>query len=361
VAKKRTRKTPKPKVRLGRRTLDARPDTVDFRDRMFVPTLIEVPTTRPLAEYRRAGVPILDQGTEGACTGFGLATVIHYLLRTRRRVPDRHEVSPRMLYNMARRYDEWPGENYSGSSARGAMKGWHKHGVCSSLHWRYIEFEQKQDRKLFAGRYEDALRRPLGAYFRVNHKDIIAMHAAMSEVGILYATAQVHAGWDDVGGDGIIKWTEETDIEGGHAFAIVAYDERGFWIQNSWADDWGKDGFARITYDHPGNAHDDAQVMYRPRHTAWVRAAWARGPWRMETSAAYTGKRYPNPGPVNALPGFWSLAGSAAREWRVGPAAVTTAVRADRLRDEKDALIFGYPEPGRRIRVDVSVRRAENP
>lgn len=246
----RARKRPAARrVTLSKRTLDARPDTVDFRDHMFVPTLIEVPTTRPLAEYRRARVPILDQGTEGACTGFGLAAVIQYLLRTRKAVPDRRDVSPRMLYDMARRYDEWPGERYSGSSARGAMKGWHKHGVCSSDHWRYHDFDKKQDNALYAARYQDALRRPLGAYFRVNHKDIIAMHAAMSEVGILYATAQVHAGWGDVGADGVIDWTEDTEIQGGHAFAIVAYDERGLWIQNSWADDWGKDGFAQISYD----------------------------------------------------------------------------------------------------------------
>ena len=40
---------------------------------MFEPTLIEVQTERPLDEYRKAKVPILDQGTEGACTGFGLS------------------------------------------------------------------------------------------------------------------------------------------------------------------------------------------------------------------------------------------------------------------------------------------------
>ena len=119
------------------RVLDARPDTLDFRDRMFEPTLIEVQTEWPLDEYRKMKVPILDQGTEGACTGFGLATVVHYLLRTRNYIPDPDEVSPRMLYDMARRYDEWPGERYSGSSARGAMKGWHKHGVCSRPHWVY--------------------------------------------------------------------------------------------------------------------------------------------------------------------------------------------------------------------------------
>jgi hypothetical protein len=229
--------------------IDARPDTLDFRDRMFEPTLVEVQTERPLDAYRKMGVPILDQGTEGACTGFGLATVVHYLLRTRDVIRDDIEVSPRMLYDMARRYDEWPGEKYSGSSARGAMKGWHKHGVCSRPHWVYDRKLEKQDNKLFTSRFDDALRRPLGAYFRVNHKDLVAMHAAMSEVGILYATAQVHEGWQNVGTDGSIHWEPGTTIIGGHAFAIVAYDQRGFWIQNSWADDWGMDGYAQISYD----------------------------------------------------------------------------------------------------------------
>jgi hypothetical protein len=231
------------------RVLDARPDTLDFRDRMFEPTLIEVQTERSLDQYRDVRVPILDQGTEGACTGFGLATVVHYLLRTRNVIRDEDEVSPRMLYSMAQRYDEWPGEKYSGSSARGAMKGWHKHGVCSRRNWVYDVALEEQDEKLFDKRFEEALRRPLGAYFRVNHKDLVAMHAAMTEVGILYATAQVHEGWQIVGRDGVINWAPDAKIVGGHAFAIVAYDHRGFWIQNSWADDWGKDGFAQISYD----------------------------------------------------------------------------------------------------------------
>src|SRR3546814_10107777 len=36
---------------------------------------------------------------------------------------------------------------------------------------------------------------------------------------------------------------------GYHAFAIVAYDGDGFWLQNSWGDAWGRKGFARISYD----------------------------------------------------------------------------------------------------------------
>src|SRR6476619_489041 len=221
------------------RTLDARPDTLDFRDRMFEATLIEVPTERPLANYLKAGVPILNQGNEGACTGFGLATVVHYLLRTRKVVPDRGEVSPWMLYEMARRYDEWPGERYEGSSARGAMKGWYKRGICSKTHWT----KEDRDADRYRVRFAEALRRPLGAYLRVNHKDVIAMHSAITEVGILYATASVHEGWDNVGGDGLIDFDAKTiALTGGHAFAIVAYDRDGFWIQNSWGPKWGHKG-----------------------------------------------------------------------------------------------------------------------
>lgn len=220
------------------RTLNARPDTLDFRDHMFVPTLVEVPTEIPLEKYLEAKVPVLDQGREGACTGFALATVAHYLLRTREVVPDEDEVSPQMLYELARRYDEWPGEDYSGSSARGAMKAWHQHGVCSRDLW-----------PTGAERWKDAVRRPLGAYFRVNHRDLVAMHSAIAEARVLYATATVHSGWSAVGKDGAIPYTGGERFLGGHAFAIVGYDENGFWFQNSWGEDWGAKGFGQISYD----------------------------------------------------------------------------------------------------------------
>ena len=231
---------------------DARPDTLDFRDRMFEPTLIEVPTRIDLAEYRQYRVPVLNQGIEGACTGFGLSTVANYLLRKRKVVPDPTPVSPRMLYEMARRYDEWPGENYNGSSARGAMKGWHKHGVCSNAFWPYSVADPqpgKLDQVMNHQRVMDAATRPLGAYYRVNHKDLVAMHSALAEVGILFATAWVHEGWGRPGLDGHVPYEKNYRVKGGHAFAIVAYDERGFWLQNSWGEQWGEGGFAHIDYD----------------------------------------------------------------------------------------------------------------
>jgi Papain family cysteine protease len=224
---------------------NVRPDYVDFRDLMYIPTLYEVPSQIDVEDYKKLKVPILDQGNEGACTGFGLATVVHYLLLSRKRVSDPTEISPRMLYEMARRYDEWPGEDYAGSSARGAIKGWHKHGVCTKALWPYTP--TSRDLALTDERSKEALLRPLGAYFRVNHQDLVAMHSAISEVGILYATGTVHAGWTKIPSDGVILLNK--DKLGGHAFAIVGYDTHGFWIQNSWGNTWGKGGFACITYD----------------------------------------------------------------------------------------------------------------
>ncbi|MEO7241368.1 MAG: glycoside hydrolase family 19 protein, partial [Variovorax sp.] len=228
------------------RVLDTRRDTLDFRDLMYTPTLIEVPTHVPLGEYLDYNVPILDQGQEGACTGFGLATVANYLLLRRRVLPDNVPVSPRMFYEMARRYDEWPGEDYSGSSARGAMKGWHKHGIAAEAEWPY-EVRGGAPAGLTEARTSNARQRPLGAYYRVNHTDLVAMHSAIAEVGALYATSAVHKGWNNVGADGVIE--QSSEIIGGHAFAIVAFDDQGFWLQNSWGPSWGRGGFGRIGYD----------------------------------------------------------------------------------------------------------------
>lgn len=229
-----------------RRLFDARPDTADFRDRMFEPTLVDVPTVAPLERFIEQGVPVLDQGSDGACTAYGLATVAHALLRRRRPDPDTTRVSTRMFYDMARRYDEWEGEGYSGSSCRGAMKAWHRHGVCAEALWPHgpgLAPEPYTDE-----RARDALRHPLGAYARVNHRDLVAMHAAFAETGVLYASSAVHEGWTAPAGTGRIRWGRQ-EVLGWHAYAIVGYDRSGFWLQNSWGTGWGRGGYGHVGYD----------------------------------------------------------------------------------------------------------------
>ena len=113
----------KPK-RLDGFLLNGLPDEQDLRDYAYEPALVQL---RGRIEPPR-GQTVLDQGREGACTGFALAAVINRLLAER---SERRTVSSRMLYEMARKFDRWEGESYSGSSCRGAIRGWHNMGVCS--------------------------------------------------------------------------------------------------------------------------------------------------------------------------------------------------------------------------------------
>ena len=240
-------------------TLDTLPDGIDLRDWVYHPALLPVPPTL----VNCARVPqILDQGQEGACTGFALAAVANYLLHSQGQ-PRR--VSPHMLYAMARRYDEWPGEWYEGSSARGAMKGWLRHGVAQPALW-------DSAREMTPEVVDDAMNCPGGAYYRVNHRQVRDMHSALAEVGILYATLMVHEGWSKPGPDKVtIAYqergkprtltlpviTRQGRADAGHAVAIVGYAAAGFIIQNSWGPSWGAGGFALLPYeDYLLNATD---------------------------------------------------------------------------------------------------------
>lgn len=251
-------------------TLDARPDRLDLRDRLFTPRLQSLPPSWPadkdisaeLSGYLRKDM-VLYQGNEGACTGFGLAAVVNFLLWRRDRASIK--TSPRQLYHLAKLYDEWPGEDYTGSSCRGALKGWHKHGVCADELWRYTV---KRDGSVPAFEAPDehwaidALSRPLGVYYRVEKDDVTAMMAALYEAGALYVSANVHQGWALMRPQGkkqplaefqstaqlpVIKWPAAS--QGGHAFALIGYTRQGFIVQNSWSTDWGFSGFALLTFE----------------------------------------------------------------------------------------------------------------
>jgi hypothetical protein len=251
------------------RTFDARPDRVDLRDRIYQPKLVSLPHCFPDIDSMLGAIEpyakqfVLDQGTEGACTGFGLAAVVNYLQwrNNSYAVKGLDPVSPRMLYHLARIYDEWPGEDYEGSSCRGAMKGWHRHGACTDALWPYrnakgeVAFVAPK-----SGWDSDAAMRPLGAYYRVDAKSISDMQAALHEVGAVYASANVHNGWFLKRAKTLPLIKMDSKIVGGHAFAITGYNEDGFIVQNSWGPGWGYHGFAVLTYEDWALNGDDAWV-----------------------------------------------------------------------------------------------------
>ncbi len=245
------------KTSYKKRLLDVRQDRLDLRDRVYQPVLKSLSATYPdsryinyiLKCYREENL-ILDQGDNGACSGYALASVINYLLWQQQN--NSEIVSPKMLFNLARIYDEWNGEDYEGSSCRGAMKGWHKHGVCAKSYWEFDQEEPKDGWDI------DSIERPLGAYYRVNKDSISDIQAALCEVGALYVSAAIHDGWWSLNNykDRDIASVErdlpvipyDSFPQGNHAFVIIGYTRQGFIIQNSWGRGWGNCGFAILSY-----------------------------------------------------------------------------------------------------------------
>ena len=247
-----TKKVKKPTVLIR----NVVPDRLDLRDRVYMPPVAVVPGVTCVPKIN---IPVLDQEQTNACTGFALASIVYLLQHNAKRKKLDCCVSPFMLYSMARRYDEFPGDPNvdTGSSLRGAMKGWYKHGACSHRLWTTTEMPTDQPAKSSHDWWLDAVQRPLGAYYRVDTRSVTDMHVALNEIGILYASAVCHSGWEEgfsksshtKGGYWKIPRRKAGPGDGGHAFAIVGYNQDGFILHNSWGTGWGTNGRAVITYE----------------------------------------------------------------------------------------------------------------
>jgi len=215
-------------------------DFPDNRDWIYQPNLQQInPYIDPPAILK-----IRDQGSDGACTGFALASSIDYIKRSSGK--PKFMASSRMLYEMAKHHDEWPKEKYEGSSLRGAIQGWKHCGVCSEESWPYYVSRSKKG-MLTIEKAKEARQNTIGAYYRI--RPILAdFHSAIAEIGVIVVSAKIHDKWDKPI-NGIIEYKDGLEKTGGHAFAIVGYNDRGFWIQNSWGTKWGRNGLSLWLYE----------------------------------------------------------------------------------------------------------------
>jgi hypothetical protein len=274
----------------GRYVLDAHADIPDARDLIFQPGLATLPPEIDPRTKRGewwSKSRVRNQGSDPSCTGHALAAMVDSLLVIDRKTGGTTggTVQPRlsqlrspyasalMLYGNAQLHDEWHGEGYSGSSLRGAIKGFHHNGVCSikvarTILENAVADQPSADRKwrwyTNSDVTDDARNVVLGAYMRVRPQ-LTDMHCAVSESRIVAVTARIHQGWNHPGEDGVIPFDEKAPVSdtgsGYHAFIVIGYTSKGFVIQNSWGRKWGDNGTAIWTYEDWSRNVSDAWTM----------------------------------------------------------------------------------------------------
>ena len=158
----------------------------------------------------------LDQGREGACTGFGAA---HVCAATPRANATVTEALARTIYHEAQHRDEWPGNAYEGSSVNGAMKAARDMGLIHEWWWATTREEI----------------------------DAALSHYGQVEIGVNWYTGMFRPD-----AEGFIHATGS--VEGGHALALagrtmVSSGRVRYTLDQSWGREHGIDGTVFIWED----------------------------------------------------------------------------------------------------------------
>jgi hypothetical protein len=159
---------------------------------------------------------VLDQGREGACVGFSIA---HELRAAPVKVAGIDDAFAQRLYKRAQVLDQWPGEDYSGTSVLAGMKAVQELGHISEYRWCF----GVDDLALAVSRMGPAV---LG----------VAWHESMYRPTVRGGRAWI---------------TRSGPVVGGHAIMCRGFNvkARAFALHNSWGRDWGRDGVAWISWD----------------------------------------------------------------------------------------------------------------
>lgn len=190
--------------------LDALP-SYDERNRNFPVTAV-VEATAPRSYTWALGISNLNQGREGACTGFATA---HDLAARPVAISGVTADLARRLYLRAKQIDEWPGEDYEGSSVLAAVKAAKELGYYGEYRWAFGESDLA-----------------LGVGYKGPAILAVPWFEGMYNTnanGFIRPTGQV-AGWHAILTNGI-RVTGE-----------------GYYIlSNSWGSSWGQMGEAKIS------------------------------------------------------------------------------------------------------------------
>lgn len=185
----------------------------DARDRKY---LISIPRRKSTRTYRY-WYDLLWRGNQGYTPQCVAYSWLHYLADG----PVTHKgqkhplITPATLYKEAKKVDEWPGENYDGTSVRAGAKVLQSRGLIGEYHWA---------------------------------QNLDALIYAVLELGPVVVGSNWYAGMSQPDAQGLMHLTGE--LQGGHAWDIngVNVTKGEFRMKQSWEDLWGIKAHARISF-----------------------------------------------------------------------------------------------------------------
>ena len=207
-------------------------DSRDYRVETIYHTPIEFPSEYNVIDKLN---PIRDQGTQGSCSAMTAAVVKEY--HERKDVGFMDYMSPQFVYNLRRNAPE------EGMTPRDTMQILNRHGIVPEEIYPYNTIEPITPNLLtIAKTYR------IRSYARVH--DIYGAKSSIMANGPLYVGFPVYNERDN-------KFWRQTSPQqgflGGHAVAIVGWNESGFIIRNSWSELWGRNGYSYYPYSDWGH------------------------------------------------------------------------------------------------------------
>jgi hypothetical protein len=188
----------------------------DERDRPYALATLVAQAPEPTRRWRywNANGWWGDQGGAPHCVGYAWA---HWLEDG----PVTHRgpapvADPARLYRMAQCIDEWPGEDYAGTSVRAGAKVLHAEGFIEAYLWAF---------------------------------DAATVIDALLTVGPVVVGTDWYGGMSDPEPDGRLR--PDGPLQGGHAYLLdgVNLDTGRVRVKNSWGRDWGRRGFGWLDLD----------------------------------------------------------------------------------------------------------------
>jgi len=230
------------KILYKNKVLDVPETPIDERDWELKPEMIADSGDVNARAFSRRYLtpPVKNQGRIGSCVGHSGRVVYGDTLDF-----DGKEPSAMWIYKKGKIHDPFPGEDYSGTTIKGACRGLVKEGCCEEKFWPY---KDNEDAPMLEGAAENAVQHKIDSYYVIpkqNH-DLIKK-TLLQET--LWTSFKVNVQFYYTPNSGIVDSEKylASKAAGGHAVAMTGWkiiDGNLYWeFQNSWGTRFGDNGF----------------------------------------------------------------------------------------------------------------------